>query len=185
MQDKHSDAIRSKMALEMLITLINDGYGITISERFGKRIELSKSGGSSVGVSRYEAEKIYDNPAMLNQLVQHNANSPEWVAKLSSALEVFHDDEYLVTVMAELNDISLVTLSDGSTLTKKNVLGSIWFTVDKSSNNALEIAYRDTSGELRRQGVSVLSNMQKSVFSYRFNEHDLYSFAENKNLYLD
>lgn len=181
LHNNKSDEIRNKMAFSMFSKLVNEGYFIGINNQFEPKLTLSKLGSSSAYLSRIEVEKIYENPNMLNKIIHMNSNDVSWLSKVVYSMEVYNNDEYLVTLMVDLGTSSQITLNNEKSITSDDVLGAIWLTIDRNNKNKLEVAFRDKSGKLQRYPVLEFKNFENSSYSYRFVEKDLYAFTAKEN----
>ena len=176
-RNKQSNKIKQKIAEEMLTQIIDDGYQVLIrNDGFAKALVISKPGKQSTFINRSDADGIYKNKRLLNNLTSLKQDDTAWLTKLVSCLEVKADDEYLITLLVELNPDSSIVVSSGEILIRDDILGKVWMTT--SEEGKLMASYRGKAGEIHQIKVGEVHNLAKSEFEYRYIEKDLHTFIK-------
>lgn len=167
------------IALDLLIYLIDRGYGFYVSDFVDPELHFGKRPYLSTTPERSEVESLLKDNDFLHKLIMAKSDFP-WIAKVVKAFEISHKEKVFVSINLELFGRAALISEVGATIGAGDVIGDIWLT-QSVDNPGISAVFRDNTGSIQRVQLKNISHLHDAKFSFKYLQKDLDLIAQYEN----
>ncbi|TOJ99032.1 hypothetical protein [Vibrio parahaemolyticus] len=178
---KEPNQEKVKLSSTMLEQAINLGFSVRLSNSmFDEReMVIGLTRNRELSLEKSDFDKLYTSRWTIDRVFDENLSSIESLTKLISFYEVIDKETYILSVSAKMNPAAKIKLENGQNLKHTDLIGNLWFTVDK--NEKLIVLYRDRTSKIITAHVKELSNFNGEDFSFVYNKSEVNSLLYKSN----